>query len=75
MALHLSDDELIEITRRKMHTAQARVLAGMGVPYRVRPDGSLLVGRAALEQALCSPSAAQKQASGSFSGINWTRPA
>jgi hypothetical protein len=48
----LSDDELAEATHRRRFTAQARALERMGVPFVRRPDGSLLVGRDAMEAAL-----------------------
>lgn len=67
----LSDAELADATRRRQPSAQARVLAGWGVPYRKRPDGTLLVGRAALEAALAG-SSRPTQAS---NGINWKRSA
>ncbi len=67
----LSDAELADATRRKQPSAQARVLGGWGVPFRRRPDGTLLVGRAALQAAL-SGAARPAQAS---NGINWRRQA
>lgn len=73
MTTHLSDAELVDITHRKMHSAQARALAGMGVPYKVRPDGSLLVGRTALERALCATTPTKAQ--DASNGINWTKRA
>lgn len=42
----------------------------MGVPFKVRPDGSLVVGRAALEQALGGKA---KAAEVMPNGLNWTR--
>lgn len=39
----LSPDELVTLTARQRKSAQARVLAAIGVPYRRRPDGSLVV--------------------------------
>lgn len=50
--LWLSDDELSSATHRRQPAAQARVLDAWGVPYRRRPDGTLLVGRTALEAAM-----------------------
>lgn len=67
----LSDEEVRRLTHRERYTAQARVLDGWGVPYRRRPDGTLLVGRAALDAALVG-SARPAQAS---NGINWRRSA
>jgi len=49
----LSQDELVELTRRERPAAQARVLRQLGIPYRVHPsDGALLVSKAAAESAL-----------------------
>lgn len=67
----LSDEELADATRRKRPSAQARVLARWGVPYRPRPDGTLLVGRAALDAALAGTSR-PTQAS---NGIQWRKQA
>ena len=49
--LHLTDDELLSLTHLRRPSAQARALRVMGVPYRTRPDGTLLVGRIAAERA------------------------
>jgi hypothetical protein len=48
----LSDDELVEVTGRTQGAAQARVLDGWRVPYQRRPDGTLQVGRAAMDAAM-----------------------
>lgn len=71
MAPWLSDQEVADATHRKQPSAQARVLAGWGVPYRRRPDGTLLVGRAAVDAALAG-TVRPAQAS---NGINWSRTA
>ena len=44
-ALNLTPEQLEAYTERKRPTAQARVLDAIGVPYKVRPDGSLIVLR------------------------------
>ena len=67
----LSDRELADATHRKQPSAQARVLTGWGVPFRRRPDGTLLVGRAAMEAALAG-SSRPAQAS---NGIQWRKSA
>lgn len=66
----LSAEELANLTGRRQHAAQARALSRMGVPFKVRPDGSLVVGRAALEQAL---GAKAKAAEVLPNGLNWSR--
>lgn len=44
--------EIAELTGRERRSAQCRALDAMGVPYRVRPDGSPAVLRTAAEAAL-----------------------
>ena len=48
MTLTLTPAELIELTGKQRAPAQARVLQALGVAYRRRPDGSLVVFRAHL---------------------------
>lgn len=45
----LSAQELIEVTARERPCAQARELDHLGIPYRRRRDGSLLVLRSDVE--------------------------
>lgn len=68
----LSDAELLEVTHRERPTAQARALARIGVTCHRRPDGSLLVSRAALESAL-QGTVAKK--AGPSNGLNWSKRA
>lgn len=54
----LTDQELEELTGKSRHKAQAKVLDFMGIPYKVRPDGSLVVLRVYLapsEEKQASP--------------------
>ena len=51
MTLVLSPDELIELTGKQRRSAQAKVLTALAIPFRVRPDGSLLVLRAHVTDA------------------------
>jgi len=44
----LSSEELFELTKKQRFKAQARVLSQLGIPYRERPDGSLVVYRTSL---------------------------
>lgn len=46
MTLTLTPDELIELTGKQRRSAQLKVLQALAIPFRVRPDGSLLVLRA-----------------------------
>lgn len=55
----LSIQELIELTGKQRRRAQARVLDALGIPYRLRPDGSLVVFYESLPHA----AAQNKQAS------------
>lgn len=49
MLLCLTPAELCNLTRRVRHAAQARELNAMGIPYRTRRDGSLVVLRIHVE--------------------------
>lgn len=49
----LDEDEIVRITGGKVrHKAQARVLDQLGIPFKPRGDGSLVVSRTAAERAL-----------------------
>jgi hypothetical protein len=39
----LNRDDLVELTQRQKPSAQARVLEALGINYKRRPDGSLVV--------------------------------
>lgn len=43
--LHLTESELAEITGRVRSAAQSRALSAMGIPFKVNPDGKILVVR------------------------------
>lgn len=43
--LNLTPEQLESYTGKSRPKAQARVLCAVGVPFRVRPDGSLIVLR------------------------------
>jgi|DEB19_MinimDraft_2_1074335.scaffolds.fasta_scaffold393791_1 hypothetical protein len=73
--LHLTDDELLSLTHLRRPSAQARALQVMGVPYRTRPDGTLLVGRIAAERALTGPAPAEPQRQAAANGLRWSRTA
>lgn len=45
----LTPQEIIELTGRVKYRAQARQLAHLGIPYRVRTDGSLIVLRSDID--------------------------
>ncbi len=48
----LTNTELIELTGRRVKSAQVRVLRFMGIEHKIRPDGSVVVLRAHVEQVL-----------------------
>ena len=72
MSIYLSDAELVEVTHLRQPHAQARALTRIGVPFKRRPDGTLLVGRTALERVL---SGVQAQPQQSANGLNWSSAA
>jgi hypothetical protein len=49
--MFLNDEEVSSLTQRVQRAAQARVLRSMGIEHRARPDGSLAVLRAHVEQS------------------------
>lgn len=55
--LTLTPDELRELTGRKRNDAQRAELRAMGIPYRVRTDGTVVVLRIDVEgrRATISP--------------------
>lgn len=54
----LTQEQLSELTGRRRHDAQAKVLRHMGIEFRQRPDGSLAVARAHVDAMLCVAPAA-----------------
>lgn len=53
-AIYLTGNEIREISGGRIRfSAQARALDQLAIPYKKRPDGSLLVSRLAYEHALC----------------------
>lgn len=62
--MFLSSDEVQEMTCRVQRAAQVKVLRGMGIEHRVRPDGTLAVLRAHVEKVFgAAPATARKAAS------------
>lgn len=68
----LTDAELIEATHRKRPAGQASAFQALGVPFKRRPDGTLLVGREAVTRALSGAAAPDTRAS---NGLNWSKSA
>lgn len=56
----LSKEEVATLTGRTRSDAQARVLNGMGIEHRRRPDGSLVVARAHVDAQLGVVAASSK---------------
>ena len=52
MQLTLNQDEIQEITGKKRWRAQAKVLAQMGISFRTRPDGYLVISRSHFESKM-----------------------
>jgi hypothetical protein len=51
----LTQEQLSELTGRRRHDAQAKVLRHMGIEFRQRPDGSLAVSLAHVDSVLGAP--------------------
>ena len=68
--LILEEDELHHITGYQKSASQARFLEGMRVAYTRRKDGSLVVGRAAMERALLGEQEGGDE-DAAADGINW----
>lgn len=50
--MFLDAAEVVELTGKQRHDAQVRALRFMGIEHRVRPDGSVAVSKAHVEQTL-----------------------
>ncbi|GAB1835935.1 DUF4224 domain-containing protein [Achromobacter xylosoxidans] len=50
--LTLSQKELLEVTGKARKAGQIAALKHLGIPFKIRPDGSPVVLRAAMEAAL-----------------------
>lgn len=51
----LSEQDLVDYTKKARPSAQARVLDHMGIPFKPRPDGSLAVLRIHVEALAGAP--------------------
>lgn len=49
-SMFLTHAELVELTDRKQHAAQAQVLRALAIEHKVRPDGHVLVLREHLKK-------------------------
>ena len=52
--MYLSERAIVELTRRKQHKRQAKILASMGLRFAVRPDGSIALAQAEVDAHLRS---------------------
>lgn len=68
----LTDEEVADATRRRYPARQARVLEEWRVPFQRRPDGTLQVGRAAMEAAMAGSTLRAQPAS---NGLKWSKRA
>jgi hypothetical protein len=59
--MFLTADEISEMTQRIQYKAQAKQLVALGVEFRIRADGSLLVLRAHVERLLGGASEQTKE--------------
>lgn len=50
--MFLDEEEVREMTDRKTRSAQRKMLNALGITYKVRADGSILVLRAHVEREL-----------------------
>jgi len=68
----LTPEQIKELTERTQHSAQLRVLRALGIDHKVRPDGSLVVLRAHVEQQLgCAlPSAKLQEPEPDWEAVN-----
>jgi hypothetical protein len=61
--MFLDTDEIRELTCRVQRAAQVKVLRGMGIEHRERPDGTVAVLRAHVEKVFgAAPAAGRKAA-------------
>lgn len=51
MSICLTNQEIKDITGATAKRLQAEALLSMGIPFKIRPDGSLLVSRLAYEKS------------------------
>lgn len=68
--LVLSEAQLYEVTHKKRPAAQCRALRTMGIEHRQRPDGTVLVHRAHIDNLLGIVANAKVTSAKRFE-INW----
>ncbi len=60
--MFLTKEEVKELTKRTQHNAQAKMLRTLGITFKIRSDGSLLVLRAHIEKELGGTAQAKSKA-------------
>jgi hypothetical protein len=58
---NLTATEIADLTHKTRPTAQRRALLAMGIPSKVRPDGTIAVDRTAYEAAMGVPTGVRVQ--------------
>lgn len=74
--IYLTDSEIQAITGKRRNSARARVLDFLGIPYKPRADGVIIISRQAYEAAMSVP-AKRRRASPQpdYSAIHGTKTA
>lgn len=54
-SIGLTPDEVYEVTHYRYPQKQIQALVQMDIPFKVRPDGSVFVARAAIEGETAAP--------------------
>jgi hypothetical protein len=67
--MFLTAEEIKALTARVQHRAQARMLRTLGITFKIRADGSVLVLRAHVEQLLGGAQTEKRK--GGTSEPNW----
>lgn len=73
----LTPEEIKDLTGRVQNLAQVKVLRGMGIEHRTRPDGSVVILRSHVEQTLGGATPAPRKRTPTepnFGALNATRP-
>lgn len=58
--MFLTDDQIVQLTKRTQHRAQSNVLNALGIDHKQRPDGTLVVLSSHVEKVLDSTLATAK---------------
>ena len=51
-SIRLTKDEIKEVTGTPVKRRQAEILSVLQIPFKIRPDGSILISRLAYEKAM-----------------------